>query len=107
MQEPGKGEKVVAEEKNTTNEPIDESQLVKVRREKLAALQAAGRDPFKITTFDQTHHSTEIKEHFDELGGRPSAMFSTGTAISRSMSPAMISEMRVMPTSSASISAIL
>ena len=73
MQEPGKGEKVVAEEKNTTNEPIDESQLVKVRREKLAALQAAGRDPFKITTFDQTHHSTEIKEHFDELGGKMDA----------------------------------
>ena len=73
MQEPGKGEKVVAEEKNTTNEPIDESQLVKVRREKLAALQAAGRDPFKITTFDQTHHSTEIKEHFDELGGEMDA----------------------------------
>ena len=53
----------------TRNVPIDENQLRKVRREKLEALQAAGRDPFRITTFDQTWHSAEIKAKFDTLCG--------------------------------------
>ena len=53
----------------TRNVPIDENQLRKVRREKLEALQAAGRDPFRITTFDQTYHSAEIKAKFDTLCG--------------------------------------
>ena len=38
----------------------DVNQLLKVRRDKLADLQANGRDPFQITKFDQTHHSLEI-----------------------------------------------
>ena len=48
----------------------DVGQLLKVRREKLAALQAEGKDPFRITKYDVTHHSTDIKEHFDELEGK-------------------------------------
>ena len=39
----------------------DTNQLLKVRREKLADLQANGKDPFQITKFDQTHHSLEVK----------------------------------------------
>ena len=41
--------------------------MLKVRREKLADLQANGKDPFKIVKYDVTHHSQEIKDHFDEL----------------------------------------
>ena len=46
------------------------SELLKVRREKLAELQAQGADPFVITKYDQTHHSAEIKENFSELEGK-------------------------------------
>ncbi len=45
----------------------DINQLLKVRREKLAALQEAGKDPFVITKFDQTHHSVEAKAIYEEL----------------------------------------
>lgn len=45
----------------------DLNQLLKVRREKLQELQENGKDPFKITKYDVTHHSQEIKDHFDEL----------------------------------------
>ena len=48
----------------------DLNQLRKVRREKLAELQQNGKDPFVITKYDQTHHSQEIKDHFDELEGK-------------------------------------
>ena len=43
----------------------DLNQLRKVRREKLANLQEAGRDPFQITQFDQTHHSTDVKALYE------------------------------------------
>jgi len=43
----------------------DINQLLKVRREKLANLQEAGRDPFTITKFDQTHHSDEVKSLYE------------------------------------------
>ncbi len=43
------------------------NQLLQIRREKLAALQEAGKDPFQITKFAVTHHSTDIKENFEEL----------------------------------------
>ena len=52
------------------NQGQNVSQLEQVRRDKLAELQAAGRDPFQIVKYDQTHHSAEIKEHFAELEGR-------------------------------------
>lgn len=44
----------------------DVNQLLKVRREKLAALQEAGKDPFVITKYDQTHHTTEAKALYEE-----------------------------------------
>ena len=43
----------------------DTNQLLKVRREKLAELQATGKDPFQITKFNQTHHSLEVKEIYE------------------------------------------
>ena len=43
------------------------NQLLKVRHEKLQELQNNGKDPFQITKYDVTHHSQEIKDHFDEL----------------------------------------
>ena len=48
----------------------DLNQLRKVRREKLAELQQNGKDPFVITKYDQTHHSQEIKDNFNELEGK-------------------------------------
>ena len=45
----------------------DLGKLLKVRREKLSALQEAGKDPFLITKYDVTHHSEEIKAKFEEL----------------------------------------
>lgn len=59
----------MAEEHNTQQEQ-DINQLLKVRREKLLALQEAGKDPFQITKYDVTHHSLEIKENFDVLEGK-------------------------------------
>ena len=60
-----------AQNKNQ-NQPVEQDihQLLKVRREKLAALQEAGRDPFQITKYDVTNHSTDIKEHFEEMEGK-------------------------------------
>lgn len=55
----------VAEQKKQQEQDLN--QLLKVRREKLADLQANGKDPFKIVKYDVTHHSQEIKDHFDEL----------------------------------------
>ena len=48
----------------------DINQLLKVRREKLANFQEAGNDPFLITKYDVTNHSSEIKENFDQLEGK-------------------------------------
>lgn len=48
----------------------DYGELIRVRREKLAALQSEGNDPFQITKYDVTHHSTEIKQQFDQLEGK-------------------------------------
>ena len=47
----------------------DINQLLKVRREKLANLQEAGKNPFEIMKFDVTHHSADIREKFEELEG--------------------------------------
>lgn len=46
------------------------NQILQVRRDKLADLQAAGKDPFTITKYDVTHHSNDVTEHFDELEGK-------------------------------------
>ena len=64
----------MSEEKNV-NAPQQEAQqdvneLRQVRVQKLEALQAAGNDPFVITKYNQTHHSEEVKENFEELEGK-------------------------------------
>ena len=48
----------------------DVNELIRVRREKLAQLQADGKDPFRITKYDVTHHSAEIKDNFEEMEGK-------------------------------------
>jgi len=60
----------VSEQQKKAQQEPDLNQLRKVRREKLADLQANGKDPFVITKYDQTHHSLEIKENFEELAGK-------------------------------------
>ena len=53
---------------NTNNAPEqDLNEILRVRREKLAALKEAGNDPFEITKYDFTHDSADIKNRFDEL----------------------------------------
>ena len=59
----------MAQQQKNGQEP-DLNQLRKVRREKLAELQQNGKDPFVITKYDQTHHSQEIKDNYDELEGK-------------------------------------
>ena len=64
-----KGESTVAQQQKNGQEQ-DLNQLRKVRREKLAELQQNGKDPFVITKYEQTHHSQEIKDNFEELEGK-------------------------------------
>ena len=52
------------------NEEKDLNQLLKVRREKLKELQDNGKDPFQITKFDVTAHSSEIKDNFEQMDGK-------------------------------------
>ena len=63
------GERKVAQQQKNGQEP-DLNQLRKVRREKLAELQQNGKDPFVITKYDQTHHSQEIRDNYEELEGK-------------------------------------
>ena len=58
----------MAEQNN--NQQQDINQLLKVRYDKLHELQANGKDPFVITKYDVTNHSTEIKEQYAELEGK-------------------------------------
>ena len=62
----------MAEQQNQgqQNQQQDIGQLLKVRREKLAELQAAGRDPFRITKYDVTVHSTDVKDDYEAWEGR-------------------------------------
>ena len=60
----------MADTQNTNVQEQDIHQLLKVKREKLANLQQAGKDPFQITKYDVTHHSTDIKNSFEELEGK-------------------------------------
>ena len=57
-------------QQNQAAQEQDIHQLLKVRREKLANLQEAGKDPFRITKYDVTHHSREIKDNFETLEGK-------------------------------------
>jgi lysyl-tRNA synthetase class 2 len=58
----------VGEQKNQKTQDVN--QLLKIRRDKLAELQADGKDPFQITKFDVTHHSQEVKDQFEDLEGK-------------------------------------
>ena len=55
---------------NQQNVEPDLNQLLKVRREKLATLVEAGKNPFEIMKYDVSHHSGEIKENYDTLEGQ-------------------------------------
>ena len=59
----------MADQQKKVQEP-DINQLRKVRREKLADLQANGKDPFVITKYDVTYHAMDIKENFEEMEGK-------------------------------------
>jgi lysyl-tRNA synthetase class 2 len=66
-------EENMGQENNANNNGApqqDLNQLLKVRREKLQELQDNGKDPFVITKYNVTHHSTDIREHYDELEGK-------------------------------------
>ena len=56
-------------EQEMTQEQL--SELLQIRRDKLTALQQAGKDPYQIVTFDQSHHSADILANYDALEGRP------------------------------------
>ena len=58
----------MGEQKNQKTQDVN--QLLKIRRDKLAELQADGKDPFQITKFDVTHHSQEVKDQFEDLEGK-------------------------------------
>ena len=58
----------MAEQNN--NQQQDVNQLLKVRYDKLHELQENGKDPFVITKYDVTNHSTDVKEHFEEMEGK-------------------------------------
>lgn len=61
----------MAEQNQNKQKPQqDVNQLIKVRNEKLADLQANHKDPFVITKYDVTHHSADVKEHYEELEGK-------------------------------------
>lgn len=60
----------MAEQQKKQNQEPDLNQLLKVRREKLAELQEAGKDPFKITKYDVDVHSADVKENYSEWEGK-------------------------------------
>ncbi len=63
----------MAKQNNGQNEAQtqqDVNELIQVRMGKLAQLQANGKDPFQITKYDVTHHTTDIKEHFEAMEGK-------------------------------------
>ena len=64
----------MSEQKTSQQPEQDLSEQRRVRREKLAALQAAGQDPFQITKYVVTHRSADIKEGFDALEGQTASV---------------------------------
>ncbi|WP_418887548.1 lysine--tRNA ligase, partial [Lachnoclostridium edouardi] len=63
-------ENVAGEQKQTVAQEQDLNHLLKVRREKLAELQAAGKDPFQITKYDVTAHSADVREQYSQWEGK-------------------------------------
>ncbi len=60
----------MAGDQNQARPQEDLNHVLQARRDKLAELQESGKDPFQITRYDQTHHSAEVKEHYQELEGK-------------------------------------
>ena len=58
------------EQNNNNEQMLDENHLVAIRKEKLEELRKQNKDPFKITKFNRTHNSEQIKENYDELEGK-------------------------------------
>ena len=55
-------------QQNKQNAPAEDvGRLRQVRRDKLSELQAAGRDPFQIVKYDQTHHTKDVRDNFEAL----------------------------------------
>ncbi len=64
----------MAENNVNNQEQLDENHLISIRKEKLKELQEQGKDPFKITKYNRTHLSKEVKEGYDELEGKDVAV---------------------------------
>lgn len=60
-----KGKKMADQNNKKGGQQQDVNQLLKVRREKLQNLRDAGKDPFQITKYDVTHHSSDVKEQYN------------------------------------------
>ncbi len=60
----------MAENNLNNQEQLDENHLIAIRKEKLKELQEKGKDPFKITKYNRTHLSKEVKDNYDELEGK-------------------------------------
>ena len=60
----------MAENVEKNQEQLDENHLIAIRKEKLRELQAQGKDPFKVTKYNRTHLSQEIKDKYEELEGK-------------------------------------
>mgnify|MGYP000040147209 CR=1 FL=1 len=60
----------MGEQQKSNQTEQDLNHVLKARRDKLAELQAAGKDPFQITKYDVTAHSMDIKEHYEEWEGK-------------------------------------
>ena len=60
----------MAENIENNQEQLDENHLIAIRKEKLKELQSQGKDPFKVTKYNRTHLSKEIKDNYEELEGK-------------------------------------
>ena len=60
----------MAENIENNQEQLDENHLIAIRKEKLKELQSQGKDPFKVTKYNRTHLSQEIKDNYEELEGK-------------------------------------
>ena len=64
----------MGEQQKSNQTEQDLNHVLKARRDKLAELQAAGKDPFQITKYDVTAHSMDIKEHYEEWEGKEASI---------------------------------
>ena len=61
----------MSDQNNSEHSAQSESELIRIRREKLSGLRQAGQDPYNITRFEKTHSSSQIIENFDTMEGKP------------------------------------